>query len=206
MTTWFTSDLHFGHANIIEYSGRPFSNVDHMNRALIERWNALVQPADTVWVLGDVAMGRITDTLALVRQLAGHKLLLAGNHDRCWDGHGARAVEWIDRYSEAGFEEIHQGSIELTVGGHDVLACHFPYSGDSQDQDRYPHARPVDNGLWLVHGHVHEQWRQHGRMINVGCDAWACQPVDEAAIAALIAAGPNDIQPAGYEDMVAAGP
>ena len=63
MTTWFTSDLHFGHANIIEYSGRPFRDVDHMNRALIERWNALVQPADTVWVLGDVAMGRITDTL-----------------------------------------------------------------------------------------------------------------------------------------------
>lgn len=37
MTTWFTSDLHFGHANIIEYSGRPFPDLDHMNRALIER-------------------------------------------------------------------------------------------------------------------------------------------------------------------------
>jgi calcineurin-like phosphoesterase family protein len=122
MTTWFTSDLHFGHANIIEYSRRPFRNVDDMNHALIERWNALVQPADTVWVLGDVAMGRIVDTLPLVSRLAGHKLLLAGNHDRCWSGHGTRAAEWIERYEDAGFEEIHQGSIALSVGGLDVLA------------------------------------------------------------------------------------
>lgn len=195
MTTWFTSDLHFGHANIIQYSGRPFGDVDHMNRSLIDRWNALVQPDDTVWVLGDVAMGRIADTLPLVGQLAGHKLLLAGNHDRCWDGHGPKAVEWTERYKDAGFAEIYQGSIKLNIGGHDVLACHFPYRGDSQDEDRYPEARPVDEGRWLVHGHVHEQWRQHDRMINVGCDAWAWRPIDTATIAALIDGGPNDLEP-----------
>lgn len=201
MTTWFTSDLHFGHANIIQYSGRPFRDVGHMNWALIERWNALVQPADTVWVLGDVAMGRIVDTLPLVGQLAGHKRLLAGNHDRCWDGHGPRAAEWIDRYEDAGFEEIHQGSIDLNVGGHDVLACHFPYRGDSQDEDRYPEARPIDEGRWLLHGHVHEQWRQHDHMINVGCDAWACRPINTATIAALIDAGRHDLPPLRYEDV-----
>ncbi len=195
MTTWFTSDLHFGHANIIEYSGRPFGNVDQMNRALIERWNALVQPADTVWVLGDVAMGRIAETLPLVRQLSGRKLLLAGNHDRCWDGHGQKAAEWLERYEDAGFDEICQGSIELNVGGHDVLACHFPYRADSQELDRYPEERPIDEGRWLVHGHVHEQWRQHQTMINVGCDAWAWRPIDAATIVALIEAGPNDLEP-----------
>ena len=195
MTTWFTSDLHFGHANIIQYSGRPFHDVDHMNWALIERWNALVQPDDTVWVMGDVAMGRIDETLPLVRHLLGHKRLLTGNHDRCWDGHGAKAAEWINRYEEAGFEEIHQGSIELSVGGYAVVACHFPYSGDSQEKDRYPGARPIDDGRWLLHGHVHELWRQRQRMINVGSDAWAWRPVDEATIVALIEAGPNDLQP-----------
>lgn len=53
MTTWFTADLHFGHANIINYSGRPFADVTAMNQALIERWNASIHPDDTVWVLGD---------------------------------------------------------------------------------------------------------------------------------------------------------
>ena len=83
----------------------------------------------------------------------------------------------------------------MTVGGHDVLACHFPYRGDSQGLDRYPQARPPDTGGWLLHGHVHELWRQHQRMINVGCDAWDCRPVDEATLAALIEAGPGDLPP-----------
>ncbi|MGB8861936.1 MAG: barstar family protein [Ilumatobacteraceae bacterium] len=195
MTTWFTSDLHFGHANIIEYSGRPFTDAEQMNQALIERWNAAVQPSDTVWVLGDVAMGRIADTLPLVGRLDGHKLLVTGNHDRCWHGLGSKADEWVEKYLAAGFEEIHQGTITLTVGDHDVLAGHFPYRGDSQDFDRHPEARPVDDGGWLLHGHVHEQWRQRERMINVGCDAWDCRPVDEATLVALIEAGPDDLSP-----------
>ena len=39
MSRWFTADQHFGHANIIEHSGRPFVSVDEMNRAIIDRWN-----------------------------------------------------------------------------------------------------------------------------------------------------------------------
>ena len=36
MATWFTTDLHLGHSNIIDYCGRPFANVDAMSRALID--------------------------------------------------------------------------------------------------------------------------------------------------------------------------
>jgi calcineurin-like phosphoesterase family protein len=28
---WFTSDHHFGHKNIIEFSNRPFENAEAMN-------------------------------------------------------------------------------------------------------------------------------------------------------------------------------
>jgi len=195
MTTWFTSDLHFGHANIIEYSGRPFTGAEEMNEALIERWNAVVDHGDTVWVLGDVAMGRIADTLPLVGRLHGRKLLIAGNHDRCWEGNGERSHEWVDRYLDAGFAEVMQGVVPLNVGRHEVIASHFPYRGDSQDFDRYPEYRPIDDGGWLLHGHVHEQWRQRDRMINVGCDAWDCRPVAEATLVALIEAGPDDLAP-----------
>ncbi len=141
MTTWFTADLHFDHANIINYSGWPFADATAMNQALIERWNDSIHPDDTVWVLGDVALGRIDETLALVGELSGRKLLLAGNHDR------------------------------------------------------YVEQRPVDHGEWLLHGHVHERWRQRGRMINVGVDAWGCRPVNESTLAALIDDGPNDREP-----------
>ncbi len=186
MGTWFTSDLHFGHANIIRYCSRPFADVDEMNRGLIERWNETVAADDLVWVLGDVAMGIITESLPLVGQLNGDKRLLAGNHDRCWSGHGPRSIEWIDRYLDAGFTEIHQGEITLTVDDQQVLACHFPYRGDSQEEARYLSHRPIDRGDWLLHGHVHDTWKQDGRMVNVGSDVWDFRPVSESDLAALI--------------------
>ena len=195
MTTWFTADLHFGHANIISYSGRPFADSTAMNEALIQGWNDFVHTDDTVWVLGDVALRRIDETLALVAALNGRKLLLAGNHDRCWAGHGRRAEGWTERYLAAGFAEVQQGQTKITVGDQPVVACHFPYRGDSHDHDRYVEQRPVDQGEWLLHGHVHERWRQRGRMINVGVDAWACSPVAESTLAALIHGGPNDLAP-----------
>ena len=63
MSQWFSADLHFGHANIIRYCDRPFADVDEMNWRLVRRWNATVAPTDEVWVLGDVAMGRLDDSL-----------------------------------------------------------------------------------------------------------------------------------------------
>ena len=195
MTTWFTADLHLGHTNIIGYCDRPFADVDTMNRALIERWNETVGTADDVWVLGDFALGRIAETLPLAKELHGRKLLVAGNHDRCWAGHGPKADRWIDRYLDAGFAEIHQGRIEVDFAGLDVVGCHFPYRGDSHDKDRFAEHRPPDQGRWLLHGHVHERWRQCDRMVNVGVDAWQYRPVSDAALRRLIEDGPQHREP-----------
>lgn len=189
MTTWFTADLHFGHRNIIRYCNRPFGGVQHMDEMLVRNWNEVVQADDTVWVLGDVAMGSLESSLRLVGRLLGRKLLVAGNHDRCWTPHGRRAEGWTERYQEAGFAEVHQGTVELAVANTTVLACHFPYEGDSHDDDRYTEHRPVDRGLWLLHGHVHDTWAQRERMINVGVDVRNYRPMSEAAVADIIDQG-----------------
>jgi len=196
MSRWFTADQHFGHANIIEYSGRPFGNVDEMNRALIDRWNDVVADDDEVWMLGDFAMGKIDETLPLVAELSGRKVLLTGNHDRCWPGHGRRSEGWEQRYLDAGFDEIVHGTVTLSIGEHGALGCHFPYRGDSQDRDRFVDSRPTDRGRWLLHGHVHERWLQRGRMINVGVDAWNYRPVGDEDLTRLIGSGPADRPPA----------
>lgn len=185
MTTLFTADLHLGHANIIEYCpGRPGPGPEEMTAELIERWNSAVGPDDTVWFLGDVALGRIAETLPLVGLLNGTKHLVAGNHDRCWSGH-KKTGQWTERYIEAGFVDIaEQTTIEL--GGRSVLLCHFPYSGDSHDTDRYVAHRPVDTGGWLLHGHVHDAWRVNGRQINVGTDVWDYAPVSAEVLVELM--------------------
>ena len=184
---FFTADLHFGHENIIRYCNRPFATVTEMNTELVANWNAVVADDDEVWVLGDVAMGPIDESLANVAALQGRKVLLTGNHDRCWAGNESRHSEWVRRYHDAGFGEILQGTVETTVDGVDVLAAHFPYEGDSHDEDRFTRWRPIDTGDWLLHGHVHTKWQVKNRQINVGVDVWDYAPVAETTLAAIIA-------------------
>jgi calcineurin-like phosphoesterase family protein len=187
VSVFYSSDQHFGHANIIGYCNRPFADVSAMNEALVERWNAVVGVEDEVFVLGDVAMRIVPDgTLVHVSRLNGTKHLVAGNHDRCWEGN-RNGASWLRRYRDAGFATV-ATSTTRTVAGRDVLLCHFPYAGDSHGSDRYAWARPVDTGLWLLHGHVHDAWKVNGRQINVGCDVWGYAPVAEHVLADIMAA------------------
>jgi calcineurin-like phosphoesterase family protein len=78
--TWFTSDTHFRHANIIKYCDRPFANVEEMDEGLILRWNACVHPADVIYHLGDVGFN-YGSLFHIVPRLNGQKYLVLGNHD-----------------------------------------------------------------------------------------------------------------------------
>jgi calcineurin-like phosphoesterase family protein len=44
MNYWWTSDYHFGHANIIRYCNRPFETVEEMNEAIIRKYNEVCFP------------------------------------------------------------------------------------------------------------------------------------------------------------------
>lgn len=177
---FFTSDLHLGHERIVELCGRPFANTQEMNETLIQNWNMVVRPTDSVWVLGDVALGKIRESLALVKRLNGNKLLVPGNHDRCWSGH--QRIRPVDReiYQEVGFTIYpEQVWISHLILPHTRL-CHMPYVGDSHpSEERYKNHRPIqkyDDEI-LIHGHVHNSWKIRENMINVGVDVWDFFPV-----------------------------
>jgi calcineurin-like phosphoesterase family protein len=179
---FFTSDMHFGHFNMTcgpeskNLCNRPWETVDEMNEALIENWNATVGPTDIVWVLGDAVMGKIADTLPLISRLNGRKALVYGNHDRMFEP--KKRTEWTQKYKEVGFLEIcKEAYIHVPGQEQKVALSHFPYSGDSHDEDRFSEHRLTDNGMWLLHGHVHDAWRRNGRQINVGIDVWDYKPV-----------------------------
>jgi calcineurin-like phosphoesterase family protein len=181
MTTWFTSDHHFGHANVIKYDNRPFSNVDEMNRELVSRWNKKIQPGDLVYYLGDFSMSPFF-VKTILPLLNGEKVLVAGNHDRCFK----MATKWMDFYKEYGFKEIHH-ELNITLSEKDVLLCHFPYrTGQTLN---YQTVRPKDEGKWLIHGHNHLTWKQKDKQINVGVCQWDYYPVSQAEIEALITEG-----------------
>ena len=182
MTRFWTSDLHLGHVNIIRYCHRPFADVDEMNECLIQRWNETVTPTDEVWVLGDFALGQIAHTLPMALRLNGRKILVTGNHDRCWEAGRHSSKRWVEQYHEAGFDEVLHGAVPIRLGPYDALACHLPYQGDSHDDDRFVAQRPADHGHVLLHGHVHDSWKINGRQINVGTDVWDYRPVSDDTI------------------------
>lgn len=51
----YISDIHFGHANCINFDERPFMDVDEMDWMLIENWNSKVRPEDDVYIIDDFA-------------------------------------------------------------------------------------------------------------------------------------------------------
>jgi len=191
---FFTSDQHFGHVNIINFCRRPFHSVDNMNKLLVQNWNEVVSPDDTVIVIGDFAMGQIKDTLPLAKQLNGKKTLICGNHDRPWVGSvGNKASDfekyfkWERTYLENGFKIVSSGSIPIQLGGrYDAIMNHFPYDGDSHEEERFLDHRPVNNGMILLHGHTHSADRGQGNMVHVGVDAWDYYPVSEDTIVDIL--------------------
>ena len=75
---FFTSDTHFGHANIIKYAHRPYTDVDEMNKALIDNWNSVVKPNDIVFHLGDFMFGNINRFWEYRSRLNGKIYLVHG--------------------------------------------------------------------------------------------------------------------------------
>ena len=80
--TFFTSDLHFGHKNIIKYCNRPHSSVDIMNERIVELWNRYIPEDADVFILGDVAFSMSKNKIReILNSMNGRKHLVIGNHD-----------------------------------------------------------------------------------------------------------------------------
>lgn len=161
---WFTSDLHLGHANIIEYCKRPFASIDAMNEALVANWNSRVRPEDTVFCLGDFGLGRPEDVIALRKRMNGAVTLLRGNHDRFGK---SRAVELN--------VQVIEGDAELTLGATTFHLSHYP----RLLAEKLP-------GRTHLFGHVHEKFKVRDGMLNIGVDVWDFRPITpDEALAAL---------------------
>jgi len=130
------SDTHFGHTNSWEKfklpNGdplRPFTSTEEMDETMVERWNAVVRPQDTVYHLGDVVINR--KSLHHVKRLNGKKRLVRGNHDIFKDSD----------YREVGFESLY--GVRVFVDK--FILSHIPLHPDCV----------TDRFRVNVHGHLH---------------------------------------------------
>ncbi len=161
----YTSDLHLGHANIIWLCHRPFLDVEEMNRALINNWNARVGDNDHVYLIGDLAYQSAQPVAGYLRQMRGHKHLILGNHDK----------SWIKQTELSNYFESVEAIQEIEDRGRRVVLRHYPH----------PLKTLPDKNSYLVHGHIHNS-RQGGywpllqnseRILNASVEINGYQPV-----------------------------
>jgi len=103
---FFTSDQHFFHRRILNQYGRRFSNVEEMNKCLIENWNKCVRQDDEVYILGDfLADADGTAANRILSELRGIKYLIRGNHDKYLDdpSFDVSNFKWVKEYYELNF-------------------------------------------------------------------------------------------------------
>ena len=157
MKTWLTADLHFGHKNIMKFCpvtrARFNNDVDYMNNAMAEEWNAKVDPDDTVYILGDVAFMSGSDAGRLMKRLNGKKILIAGNHDR---------KTLLDETFRSAFVEIHT-YLDIVYDGHKIVMFHYPIAEWDQ----------MHRGSLHFHGHLHggTSGLESYRVLDVAMDA-----------------------------------
>lgn len=155
MTTWVTSDLHFGHKNILKFckNTRPYRDIEHMQERMISEWNARVCAQDTVYILGDVAFTQPQKAVSIMGRLNGAKILVEGNHDaELLKSHEFRNC----------FLEVHK-YLKLNYGGTEIAMFHYPIAQWDG----------IHRGHLHLYGHLHGDTSglEQYRAMDVGVDS-----------------------------------
>lgn len=175
-TTWATSDTHFGHANVIKYSNRPYANVDEMDEALIQNWNACVLDDHTIIHLGDFSF---KDPALYLNRLKGKIIYIPGNHDQMF----YKNKKLLDRFENAAM--LHE--VTKRIGGLKYnLQAEIKYD-DGGERGGLIVVNHYANLVWNKshHGAIHLHGHSHGnlrypklmRAMDVGVDPMAYYPI-----------------------------
>lgn len=149
--TFLISDTHFGHHKILEFEPKRQElgkTIEEHDASLVERWNKVVRPRDTVWHLGDVLFGR--HSFKILGQLNGLKKLVKGNHD----------TYNVKNYMHY-FADVH-GAYKMD----DFLLSHIPIHESQKYRFR-----------GNIHGHMHGKVLPDPFYCNVSCEQIDFRPV-----------------------------
>lgn len=159
MNTWITADWHLGEDRFALMQ-RPFTTPEEMVNTLRENHNALVQPDDLVYMVGDVCYQKKPEYITEVAGFNGRKVLLRGNHDKVLSDSDLKPY----------FETIvpEGENLVVTIEGIDCNLVHYP----SLAQKQY----------FNLVGHIHAAWKFQLNSLNVGVDVNHFRPLNAKQI------------------------
>ena len=194
---FFTSDWHIGHASVLVYDKRPFKDLNHMHRVLINNYNACVSTNGICYFLGDVGLTKSDNITKIIKQLNGTKVLILGNHDN-------------NTYSmyEKGFDVVLNTAV-FYIADKRISMSHCPLPGifredvsgmkNSKEGENWhgehKNQRFTNQDLtadYHIHGHIHstpdnEKPKKTDRQFDVGVAANNYRPISISEIESWIA-------------------
>lgn len=163
---WFTSDMHLGHEKALDFTIRPWQQVDEMNEGIIANVNAKVKKKDELYILGDYSF-RIPalEAAVLRKKIICEKVhLVPGNHDKDWNHKPVQGTFIVEPPIKV-----------LKENGRKFVLSHFPMMDWQSMSHESIH----------LHGHIHSQGSLYNEMnrmqgvyrYDVGVDANNYTPV-----------------------------
>lgn len=192
--TFFTSDLHFFHKNILKFQpnrAAAWGSVKEMNYGIVQNINETVGPDGILYHLGDWSFGKSDETARLMSLIRVDEVrFILGNHDN------ADRMRTLIRMAEA------LGcTTKFVLLGH-YAELRFPGSDPKKDQAvvLFHYGCRVWNkshhGSFLLFGHSHGSLPPYGRSVDVGLDSAAVtgkhqnHPFSWAQVEAFLSARP----------------
>ena len=162
---YFTSDLHFGHDREFIWKVRGYDSVEHMNTRQVEKWNAIVDSDDDVYVLGDVMLGD-PKNIEYVRRLNGEIHIVLGNHDTLTQEQMYRELPNVVEVAEIG--------IRLKYKKYHFVLTHYPMLTGNLEKES------LKQMSLNLYGHTHQLTNFYNDMpfmYHVGVDSHNGYPV-----------------------------
>lgn len=109
--TWFFSDPHFGHDNVLKFEEEfhKFKSVAEHDQQIVSNWIRQVDETDTVFFLGDASIPRVklSYLLDIFKVLPGKIIWFRGNHDRHINIEWERQLKQVADITFTQYEEIY---------------------------------------------------------------------------------------------------
>jgi calcineurin-like phosphoesterase family protein len=173
--TWFTSDNHFGHKNIIRFSKRPYNDLDEMHEDFVQKWNSVVSDRDVVYHLGDIAFKseNPNSISKILDRLNGHIYYVLGNHERDLNYYSNR-FEWIKPIAEIRVEDK-----DADRGVRSITLCHYAMRVWNRSH----------HGAWHLYGHSHGSLPDDPNSLSFDCgvDCHNYTPISYEQVKAIMA-------------------
>ncbi|MHA1478273.1 MAG: metallophosphoesterase family protein [Promethearchaeota archaeon] len=178
---WFTADYHLSHKNIIKYTGRPFEDIQEMDRVLIKNLEEKITHGDVLYILGDLTFNEQKANFFFEKFKNIEIHFIIGNHD------SSEVIRVAEQYCTS-MSRIK----DIKIEGQSITLCH--YAMRVWNKSHY--------NAWQLYGHSHGKLKSVGKQYDIGVDNNKLYPISFEELQIIMNKLPNNFNYISQEKRV----